>query len=787
MDEESRDITTVETQQGPLRHKTLSMGVHNASEIFQHVMQQKVLSRDGKDKLKGARNIADNVIVFGKDREDHDKNLVALCERLKEKGLTASPENCKLGVEELVFFGLKLSKNGVAVNDDKVKALMEAGVPENASEVRSFLGLATYCGNHIPNLATIAAPLWDLTKANACFVWGSKHGDSLEAIKQALVRKALNYFRTDWDTEVTVDASPVGLGAVLAQINPKCPKERNIVKFKSKKLTDIEQRYSQVEKEALAVVWACETLYLYLFGRRFKLITDNRAVELIFRNPNSNPPLRIKRWALRLMSFDYEIVHKPGVSNIADYLSRHPNEDDMKFDGETERHVRFISSHAIPKSMSRDELVEATAKDSELATLKEIVLGTKRWESNEFTKSLKMDYSRVIGELAVTDDGLVMRGDKLVLPVSFRKRAVMIAHQGHQGMTKTKGLLRTKVWFPKMDQMVNEVVLGCLPCQLQDGGCNPQPLKMSIWPDKPWVNLAMDFYGPLPNGNELLVIMDEHSKDPWYEEVRTTAAEYVCPVLEKLFAFVGFPKVLKTDNGPPFNGQKFREFLEVYGIEHRKVTPEHPQANGQVESFMKNVGKVIRNAIVEKKDWRHELNVFAMSYRSTPHSATGVAPTILLFGNNRTNRLPTIKDESNDLDKYVELAKKNDEMAKNKAKVYADHRRKVKDHSFNVGDSVLFQQKKLNKTMTKFENENYMVTAVNGSMISVRSEDGREFTRDASKFKLFVGSDDFDILTDVGSKGAEEESEATSDEPSEVTNELRRSARDRRPVQRYGQ
>ena len=68
---------------------------------------------------------------------------------------------------------------------------------------------------------------------------------------------------------------------------------------------------------------------------------------------------------------------------------------------------------------------------------------------------------------------------------------------------------------------------------------------------------------------------------------------------------------------------------------------------------MKNVGKVIRNAIVEKKDWRHELNVFAMSYRSTPHSATGVAPTILLFGNNRTNRLPTIKDESNDLDKNV--------------------------------------------------------------------------------------------------------------------------------------
>ena len=467
----------------------------------------------------------------------------------------------------------------------------------------------------------------------------------------------------------------------------------------------------------------------------------------------------------------------------------------MEFDhGETESHVMFISGHAIPKSMTREELVESTEKDLELTILKEIVNGSKKWETDGFTKRLKQDYARVIGEISVTEDGLVMRGEKLILPVSLRKRAVMIAHEGHQGMSKTKSLLRTKVWFPKMDQMVNEVVMGCLPCQLQDGGCNPQPLKMSVMPEEPWTNLAMDFYGPLPNGCELMVVMDEQSKNPWYEEVRTTAAEHVCPALEKLFAFVGFPKVLKTDNGPPFNGRKFKEFLESYGIEHRKVTPEHPQANGQVESFMKNVGKVIRNAIVEKKDWRHALNVFATSYRSTPHSATGVAPSILLFGSNRTNRLPTVVKDKKSIGEYVELAKKNDEIAKAKAKVYADSKRMVKEHKFEVGDKVLFQQKRTNKTMTRFGEEAYTVTAVKGSMISVRADGGKEFTRDASKFKLFTASSsdqngDFDILPDMAINEPVTESGTTTDSveiPSSSTEGPRRSTRERAQVQRYG-
>jgi len=158
-DEASMNVTAVETHRGPMRFRTLNMGVHNASEIFQNVVQTKVLTG-----LKGVRNIADNIIVFGTTRNEHDERLVAVCERIRNCGMTASKLNCKLGVEELLFFGLKLSRNGVAVGDDKVAALLKAGVPTNFSELQSFLGLAVYCSGHIMDLATQADPLWELSR-----------------------------------------------------------------------------------------------------------------------------------------------------------------------------------------------------------------------------------------------------------------------------------------------------------------------------------------------------------------------------------------------------------------------------------------------------------------------------------------------------------------------------------------------------------------------------------------------------------------------------------------------
>ena len=172
------------------------------------------------------------------------------------------------------------------------------------------------------NLATFAEPLWELLKDGVCYKWLQKYDEAMHDIKAAFRKEGFAFFDINKSTEVAVDASPVGLGAVLNQFEPAQTKKHNMVTCASRRLTEVERRYSQVEKTPLAVVWACDKLRTYLFERDFRLVTDNRAVELIFNHPNRNPSSRIRRRVLRLLGYRFTVELKPGAQNIADYLSR---------------------------------------------------------------------------------------------------------------------------------------------------------------------------------------------------------------------------------------------------------------------------------------------------------------------------------------------------------------------------------------------------------------------------------------------------------------------------------
>jgi len=231
--------------------------------------------------------------------------------------------------------------------------------------------------------------------------------------------------------------------------------------------------------------------------------------------------------------------------------------------------------------------------------------------------------------------------------------------------------------------------------------------------------------------------MDEYSKFPVVFEVPTTAADHVLPKLEDLFSFIGIPMELKSDNGPPFNGQKFTDFADDFGFIHRKIIPEAPNSNGHVEGFMKNLTKIMQTAKTERKPWKKALVEFLRAYRSTPHSSTGVAPSQLLFGFNRTNRLPSAMIDSVSRDEYKKMAQINDKAAKLKAKTANDSKRHAKTHSIKEDDLVLVQQKRLNKFINKYATEPVKVKSVTGPMITVEEKEGRVLTRNAEKFKPF--------------------------------------------------
>ena len=262
-----------------------------------------------------------------------------------------------------------------------MEAIKNAKPPTTTSGVRSFLGMATYCAKFIPNFSDTSELLRELTKKDAKFQWSERHEQSFNKIKELLASaKVMAYFDPNKETELVTDASPSGLSAILMQNTPG--EDRRVVAYSSRALTDVERRYSQTEREALAIVWAVERLHLYLYGSHFKLITDCKPVQLIFSNPKLKPPPRIERWNLE-QGYDFEIVHTEGSQNPSDFLSRHSslNVDD-KQDTLAEEYVNFLALAAVSKAMTLAEIQEATAQDITMQCLANLIR-TQSWRNIE--------------------------------------------------------------------------------------------------------------------------------------------------------------------------------------------------------------------------------------------------------------------------------------------------------------------------------------------------------------------------------------------------------------------
>ena len=178
---------------------------------------------------------------------------------------------------------------------------------------------------------------------------------------------------------------------------------------------------------------------------------------------------------------------------------------------------------------------------------------------------------------------VVMRGTRIVVPTSLRSQVLALAHEGHQGISKTKSRLRTKVWWPNMDKDAENVCRRCHSCQVVSQPVAAPPVQPTTLPNGPWQHLAVDLLGPLPSGNSLLVLVDYYSRYFEVDVIRSTSTDVVVDKLGAHFARHGFPISLRSDNGPQFVAAVFQDFLTEHGVEHRRTTPYWPRANGEVE------------------------------------------------------------------------------------------------------------------------------------------------------------------------------------------------------------
>ena len=446
--------------------------------------------------IPGVRNIADDILVFGSSYEAHNKALDECLHRIDTHGLTLNFDKCQFLQPKLEFFGLHFSADGVRPDPKKVSALATAAMPTTVSEVRSLLGMANYSTQFIPNFATITEPLRQLTHKGTPFIWTQEQDHAYNTLRKALINSPVMSYDVNKATEVTVDASPVGLSAILAQRDsPSSPP--NIVAYASRALTPTERRYSQTEKEALAVVWGIEYFHLYLYGATFTLYTDHKALEVIFGNPISKPPARIERWFLRLQQYKFRVVYKSGSTNPADYLSRHPPDSKQKQTNIADKYLHFVTYTAVLPALTLDDVRKATSKDT-LLSLVRTAIQTGQWSSSELKQ-----FKPIKDELSIDyTNNVVLRGTRLVIPSSLVQpsmvqRVIQLAHEGHQGQARTKALIREHVWFPEMDKKVRAELEKCLACQATGQPSQPEPLRSTPLPNKAWDKLKIDFYGPL--------------------------------------------------------------------------------------------------------------------------------------------------------------------------------------------------------------------------------------------------------------------------------------------------
>lgn len=398
-------------------------------------------------------------------------------DRIREKRLTLNKDKCEFSMDKITFMGHVLSKNGIGPTSERVKDILNATEPKNASEVKSFLGLVNFSARYIPNLATLSEPLRKLTKKNEPFRWNKEQQDSFQKLKNSLsANDTLGYFRLGAEkTQLVTDASNVGLGAVLIQ---EYKGQSKVICYASRSLTDVEKKYSTTEKEALSVVWACEKFHLYLYGINFELVTDHKPSEGLY-NAKSRPNARIQKWVLRPMPYNYPIRYMPGKQNIAYALSRLIGKtgNSGKEENIEEEYIRFVAKQATPKSLTTREIEEFSRYDEEISEIR-VSLDQTKWNrtlTNYYP--MRTEFSKL--------GYLILRGTRILIPKPLRLQCISLAHEGHLGIVGTKQMLRSKVWWPKIDKDVENYVKSCHGCQITSTMPNPEPLEPTKLPDGP--------------------------------------------------------------------------------------------------------------------------------------------------------------------------------------------------------------------------------------------------------------------------------------------------------------
>jgi hypothetical protein len=490
-----RDITTINTPFGLYRYKRLNFGIKTASHIFQRAVESVLNPLN----IKGLIIYQDDILIGANDEITLGQRLLKVRQTLENAGLSMNFEKSISRTESVHFLGYVISRDGVKPDEKLTSRILDCLPPKDKKGLQRFLGLCQYVARCCPSYQDVVLPLTNATKE---FKWEQEQQSAFDQIKNMLVTApVIRIFDVTKASTLTTDASENCLSAILSQ-------EDKPVAYFSKKLGEAEKNYSNIEREALAVVWGVERCRQFLLGTRFTIRTDHQPLEFLFGRNRELPKVatsRVMRWAIRLMAYDFDIKYIKGneIPHV-DALNRLEFKND---DGEEclkACHVDMCGS-GFRGVISEDEIQIATKNDPVLTSIKRRIL-SQRWSG---CSQAEQPFRHCRDQLSIHDD-IVYRGEVITAPRSLYPRFTEIAHHDHWGIKGTLYLLKTEVWWPNMYNYISDYVKNCQQCSSK----NMFNHQIHSWPqeEKPWSRVHMD-HGQY-QGNLILILVDAFSGWP---------------------------------------------------------------------------------------------------------------------------------------------------------------------------------------------------------------------------------------------------------------------------------
>lgn len=613
LEKESKEKTAFTIPgRGLFQFCTLPFGLCNAPATWQRFVDNVL----GADLEPYVFVYLDDIILVTPTFEKHLEILAEIFKRIRAANLTLNREKCQLCRRELKYLGYVVSEEGLRVDPEKVKSILEMPIPRSQKEVRQFVGTASWYRRFIPDFATRLYPLTNLLKKRTQFEWSQKAHEAFLDIRSCLVTSPI-LSCPDFSKPfiVSCDASGCGLGAVLSQ---ESDRGEVVVAYASRTLGRQEQKYSATERECLAVIWAVERFRPYIEGTRFRIITDHYS--LLWLSNLRDPQGRLARWALRLQPYDFELIHRKGKENVVpDLLSRTtPIEDTEK--------CALVVPCEVKDKWYQGLLVKVAADGEKYPQWK--IIEQQLWK-------------RVNDPTALLEEELTAW--KLVIPKDLRAQALQECHDdptaGHQGIFKTYRRLQLKYYWPKMRQDTATYVSKCKICQsVKYDQRKPAGMMGELRiVSEPWKMVATDLMGPFPRSLKgfkyILVVTDTFTKYSVLFPLRSATAKTVAQRLEDdIFMVYGVPQYLICDNGSEFVGAAVKKLALDYKVKTLYNASRHPQAN-PTERVNRNIITMLRAYVGENhREWDQRLAQVGFALRTAVHETTGHSPAFLNFG-----------------------------------------------------------------------------------------------------------------------------------------------------------